>query len=85
MNKKHRISLEVKDQVINRIKNEGVSVSQAATEHGLSVNTIYGWISRKAEGGPTIADLARLKRENQALKELVGTLALERTRAQKKI
>ena len=39
--KKQKIAKEIKEQIINRIKNEGVSVSEAATEHGLSPNTIY--------------------------------------------
>ena len=38
--KKHRIAPEIKEQIINRIKNEGVSVSQAAGEHGVSEKTI---------------------------------------------
>jgi len=33
--KKHHIALDVKDQVINRIKNEGISVVQAAADHGI--------------------------------------------------
>ena len=47
--KKHRIALEVKEQIINRIKNDGVSVVQAATDHGISENTIYTWIAKKTE------------------------------------
>ena len=40
MKKKQIIAKEIKDQIIDRIKNQGVSVSQAATEHGISTNTI---------------------------------------------
>jgi transposase-like protein len=35
------IAKDVKDQILNRIKNEGVSVIQAAKDHGISEGTIY--------------------------------------------
>jgi len=34
--KKHRIAPDVREQIINRIKNDGISVVQAAKEHGIS-------------------------------------------------
>jgi transposase-like protein len=83
--KKHKVSKEVKEQIINRIKNEGISVSQVATEHGLSPNTIYAWISRNTEGGGTLTEVSKLKRENKALLELVGELTLRMSNTQKKI
>ena len=39
--KRHRIAPDIKEQIINRIKNDGVSVVQAAKEHGNSDQTIY--------------------------------------------
>lgn len=45
--KQHHIAPEVKEQIIGRIKNEGVSVVQAAKEHGKSEGTIYTWIAKK--------------------------------------
>ena len=41
---KHKIDQEVKDQILSRIKNEGVSVYQASKDHGVSPNTIYKWL-----------------------------------------
>jgi len=79
------LSKEVKDQIIERIKNQGLSISQAAQEHGVATNTIYGWFSKKAEGNPSILEVTRLKRENQALKELVGEITLQLSKSQKKI
>lgn len=38
--KKYRIAPEVKEQIINRIKNDGVSVAQAAKEHGIHETTV---------------------------------------------
>ena len=34
--KRHKIAPELKEQIINRIKNEGVSVVQAAKDHGVA-------------------------------------------------
>lgn len=82
--KKHKVALEVKEQIINRIKNEGVSVSDAAKDHGISENTIYTWISRKIESQPTIGEIIRLKKENRQLLELVGEITLKLSETQKK-
>lgn len=50
---KKRITADIKEQVINRIKNDGVSVMQAAKDHGISDATVYTWIAKKTEGQPT--------------------------------
>lgn len=82
--KKHRIAGDVKDQIINRIKNEGVSVVDAAKDHGISENTIYGWIAKKTDGQPTLSEIIKLKRENTQLLQLVGEMTLRLSDAQKK-
>lgn len=82
--KKYKIAPEVREQIINRIKNDGVSVANAAKEHGVSEQTIYGWIGAKAKGAPSILELARLKRENDELLRLVGAITLKLSESQKK-
>ncbi len=82
--KKQRIAPEVKEQIINRIKNEGVTVTQAAKDHGLSENTIYAWIARKVDGGVSLSDVIKLKRENAQLLQLVGEITLKLSETQKK-
>lgn len=82
--KRHRIAPEVKEQIIQRIKNDGVPVIQAAKDHGLSEGTIYGWIAKKTEGQPSLSELIRLKRENEQLFRLVGDLTLKLSDSQKK-
>ena len=81
---KHRIAPEIKAQIINRIKNDGIPVVQAATDHGISENTIYGWIAKKVEGQPSISEIVRLKKENRELLMLVGEMTLKLSEAQKK-
>ncbi len=81
---KHRITPEVKEQIINRVKNEGVSIGQAAEEHGLDDSTIYKWLGRKVEGIPSVLEYAKLRRENEELLRLVGLMTLKLSEAQKK-
>lgn len=78
------VSADVKQQILERIKNDGVSINQVASEHGLSNRTIYGWLSKGAKGQPTWMELTRLKRENRSLKEMLGRLMYEKEISQKK-
>lgn len=78
------VGKELKEQILKRIKEEGVPVSQAASEHGLKPRTIYQWIARGVTAPPSILEISRLKRENQALKELIGQITLEMSLAKKK-
>lgn len=82
--KKHRTAPEVKEQIINRIKNDGVTVTQAAHEHGVSENTIYGWIAKKTSSQPTLSEIIKVKRENAQLLQLVGEITLKLSETQKK-
>ena len=75
--KRHKIAPELKEQIINRIKNEGVSVTQAAKDHGVSDVTIYSWIAKKVDGQPTLSENIKLKRENEQLFKLVGEMTLK--------
>ena len=78
------VSADIKKQILERLRNDGIPVAQLADEHGLSGRTIYGWLSKGASAAPTWLELNKLKRENQALKELIGVLTYEKTMAQKK-
>ncbi|MDE1966583.1 MAG: transposase [Patescibacteria group bacterium] len=83
MAKQHRVAPDVKKQIINRIKNDGVTVAQAAQEHGISENTIYGWIAKKVDG-VSYSEIIKLKRENAQLLQLVGEITLKLSETQKK-
>lgn len=74
----HVIPKETKEQILNRIKNEGVTAAQAAKDAGISANTVYGWLAKTASG-TTIdgVENARLKRELQGVYELLGKLTAE--------
>ena len=74
----------VKAEITERIKSGKLTVSQAATEYGLADNTIYGWFGTAAKGEPGTLELARLKRQNLGLAQLVGMLTLEIEKTKKK-
>ncbi len=82
--KKHRIAKDVKEQILKRIKDDGISVTQAADEHGISTATIYSWLTKGVSTGPSWLEVAKLKKENKALLELVGEITMKLSHAQKK-
>lgn len=84
MKKQYRIAPEIREQILKRIKEEGVSVVQAAKDAGVSDNTVYGWLGKGIKHAPTFGELVRLKRQNEELLALVGELMLKMSQAQKK-
>lgn len=81
----HRIAKEVKQDVIRRIKEEGIPVAQAAKDHGVHESTIYAWLGATTQGAPSWGELAKVQKQNRELLALVGELTLRLSAAQKKI
>lgn len=80
----YRVSPETKEQILKRIKEDGVSVSQAAKDHGLSANTIYRWLTKGVARQVSWAEYNKLKKENQDLKTFIGEITVELSKAKKK-
>lgn len=77
------IDTAVKQAALTDIKN-GMKVSEASKIHGVTDNTIYAWLKAQADNtGTSSLEVAKLRRENMELKELVGLFALEKKRAEK--
>lgn len=77
------ITQSIKDQILLEIKN-GTKVIDAATKYNISDKTIYGWMKKQADNtGTSSLEVARLRRENQELKEIIGLFALDKKRAEK--
>jgi transposase-like protein len=86
MSKKyHRVPEDVKAEILRRVKEEGVSVSQAAKDTGIMETTIYDWLGKGAAGTPSWAEFNRLEKQNRELFEVVGELTVKLSQAQKKI
>ena len=71
------IPKEVLEQILSRIKNDGVSIKQAAEEHGISNRTIYGWLKKQSISSVSFMEYAHLRKQNKQLMELAGRLSLE--------
>ncbi len=71
------IPAEIKEQILSRIKNDGVTPAQAARDAGISDNTVYGWLAKTVTGKNSAIEVAQLKRELQAAYELIGKLTTE--------
>ena len=78
------IPKEIKEQILKRIKEEGVTVKQAADEAGISTKTIYNWMRGKTIADGSILEISRLKRENKELLEIIGELTHNLKRSNKK-
>lgn len=84
MKKLYRIAPDVREQILKRIKEEGIPVAQAAKEHGVHEATVYNWLGKGLKEAPTIGELVRVKRQNQELLAIVGELTLKMSQSQKK-
>jgi len=78
------IPKEIKEQILRRIKEEGVTVAQAAADAGISSKTIYNWMRSATVSNGSILEISRLKRENKELLEIIGELTHNLKRSKKK-
>jgi transposase-like protein len=77
------IAKEIKEEILKRIKEDGVSVKDAAMEHGISTKAIYNWMRSKGMASANILEISRLKRENKELLEIIGRLTHDLKRSKK--
>lgn len=84
MKKSFKVSPEIKEQILKRVKEEGLPVSRVAEEHGISPNTIYGWLSGKVKASPGWKEFSKLQKDNKALLTLVGELTVRMSQSKKK-
>lgn len=74
---------ETKASILEAVKN-GTKVSEVALQHSVSDKTIYTWLRAQADNtGTSNLEIAKLRRENQELKEIIGLFTLEKKRAEK--
>lgn len=77
------VSEETKQAVLEDIKN-GLKVSEAVSKYGVVDKSIYRWMRDQADNtGTSSLEVAKLRRENQELKEIIGLFALQKKRAEK--
>ena len=83
--KYYRVPSNVKADILRRVKEEGISVREAAKDAGISEAAIYDWLGKGASGAPSWSEFARLQKQNRELFEVVGELTVKLSQAQKKI
>ena len=79
------IPKETKEEVLRRIKDEGLSVPQASKEYGLSQPAIYRWLNNSTKRINPILENNRLKREIKGLHEFIGQVTIELNKQKKEI
>lgn len=79
-----RIAKEIKDEIINKLKHDGLSVADAAKQYGISDKTIYNWLGTKAKGSVSLLEFNRIKKENDQLKQLIGDITLKLSAQEKR-
>ena len=73
-----------KQEIISRIKDKGEKVSDLAKEYGVVTKTIYNLLKNQVNQPNIALELAKVKRERDALLKVVGQLFFENNMNKKK-
>lgn len=77
------IDSTLRTEILQAIK-DGMKIADASAKYHVSDNTLYAWLKVQADNtGTSSLEVAKLRRENQELKEIIGLFALEKKRAEK--
>ncbi len=68
---------EQKQTIISRIKEKGERVVDLAKEYGVSPKAIYNYLKRSSQNSGVWLELAKVKREKEALLQIVGQLIVD--------
>jgi len=74
---------EQKQEILRRIQNEGAKVADLAREYGVNPRNIYNFLRNKTSSPNTDLELARSKRENDALLRIIGKLVAQQEAGKK--
>ena len=74
---------ELKEEILKRIKDDGLSVVAASKEYGISTKSIYNWIHQSSTGGSTrnlVLENNRLRKKLDNAYRVIGKLTAEVSR-----
>lgn len=78
------LNAKQKQEIIARVKENGEKVSDLAKEYGVWSKTIYNLLKNKVNEPNIALELSRVKRERDALLQVVGRLFFESKNNKKK-
>jgi transposase len=70
------IKKEIKEEILDKIKNQGLSVGDASERYKVHIKTIYGWL-KNGIGDVHALELNRLRKENTQLYRIIGEITAE--------
>ena len=73
-----------RSEIIKRVTDKGERVPDLAREYNVTTKIIYNLLKNKANQHQTVLELAKLKRENEALISIIGSLVAESKLGKKK-
>lgn len=71
------ISADKKQQIISEIRDKGRRVVDVAEEQGIATKTIYTWLRGGVIGDSRDLEIAKLKRELEAVYGVLGKVTAE--------
>ena len=83
-----RVPQELKEKILDAVKNDGIPVSQASREYGVSTPSIHAWLKKEAEWFEwervDMREVNRLRKDKEDLLKLVWALSMEIDKTKKK-
>jgi transposase len=69
----------LKTKILIKIRDEGMSVTDASNAYGVHAKTIYGWLQSHVVDGNRnlVLELNKLRKENEQLYKLLGRATAE--------
>jgi len=79
------VTQEVKNEVINKIRNEGLSVRDACAVYNVQSKSVYSWLRGEIVDGnrSAVLEIARLKKELDMAYRIIGRLTADSSRVKK--
>jgi len=83
-----RVPQELKDKILDAVKNDGIPVAQASREYGVSTPSIHWWLKKEAVNiwweRVDMREVNRLRKDKEDLLKLVWAMAAEIEKTKKK-